>query len=237
MNRAAEKPAAWTGGALLSFEAVSVRYGALEAVKDVSFAVHEGDRCCLVGENGSGKTTLLKAALGLVPITSGHVAFGLPRESLSYLPQISTALEDFPATALEIVLSGRQNRSRFSPWTSEADKRAAVETMRRFAITDLAKRRFASLSGGQKQRVLLARAMCSAPRLLLLDEPDAALDAESRDALIATLRELNEREGLSILMVSHDQESVAAFAKQIAQLRGDLAFYGTSDEWRRRQGA
>ncbi len=218
---------------ILSFSDVCVHYGSVDAVHHVSFAVEAEDFVCLIGENGSGKSTLVKAALGLVPLSNGRIDFGVPRDRVSYMPQIATAGDDFPATVRELVLSGRQRPKSAFPFYGADDKRAADRTIEAFGLEALAGRRFSALSGGQRQRVLLARAVCKEPALLLLDEPANALDPAIAEQLADMLQRLNREEGVAILMVSHDHERAAHAAKHVAVLHQGLSFYGTVEAWKR----
>ncbi|MBQ2577870.1 MAG: ATP-binding cassette domain-containing protein, partial [Lachnospiraceae bacterium] len=150
-----------------------------EVIQDkLNFEVTEGDYLCIVGENGSGKSTLMKTILGLTKPMGGEVLFEeeLTAKSIGYLPQQTLVQRDFPASVKEIVLSGCQAREGFRPFYSRADKDRAKEAMERMDILALSKKCYRELSGGQQQRVLLARALCAADKLLLLDEPVAGLD-------------------------------------------------------------
>lgn len=218
---------------ILAFHDVTIRYGAIDAVQNVNLSVGAGDFVCLIGANGSGKSSLLKAALGLVPLSKGRIEYGVARERVSYMPQIATAGTDFPATAREIVLSGVQRHGVGFPFYRPEDKRAAERAIKLFSIEPIADRRFSALSGGQRQRVLLARAMCKDPALLLLDEPDNALDPDTTSQLMSLLEQLNHEHGVAVLMVSHDMERATCAAQKIAVLNHQLTFYGTVAAWRR----
>lgn len=162
---------------LLECRNVVMGYDGAAVVNSVSFELERGDYLCIVGENGSGKSTLLKGILGLIPLRGGSVGFsdGLKRTDIGYLPQQTQAQRDFPATVREVVLSGCLNGSR-GPFYSRADRNLANKNMEKLSVTDIARRSYRELSGGQQQRVLLARALCAAKELLLLDEPVTGLD-------------------------------------------------------------
>lgn len=224
---------------VLTLRGVSVRYHDVPAVCDVSFEVYAGDFFCIVGENGSGKSSLVRAILGIVPVSNGTVLFGVPRERVAYVPQRNAILRDFPASVSEIVLTGRQNAKKFSPFYTAQDRACADDAMRELEIADMRERKIGELSGGQLQRVLLARALCAAPSLLILDEPEAGLDEESAARLIDLLGRLNRARRLSVVMVTHDMAHVGTCANRVASLtKGHVRFCGTMCEWEtlRREG-
>ena len=162
---------------LLACRDAVIGYDNTVAVNGVSFELERGDYLCIVGENGSGKSTLLKGILGLIPMRGGSVDFadGLKRTDIGYLPQQTQAQRDFPATVREVVLSGCLNGSK-GPFYSRTDRSLVNKNMEKLSITNIANRSYRELSGGQQQRVLLARALCAAKELLLLDEPVTGLD-------------------------------------------------------------
>ncbi len=199
---------------------MSVGYGEELVCKGISFSVEPGDYLCIVGENGSGKSTLLKTILGLMPPLSGkvEVADTLKRGMIGYLPQATAIREDFPATVQEIVLSGMLPAMRLRPFYGKKEKAAALESMERFGIAQIAKKNFTKLSGGQKQRVLLARTLASTKALLVLDEPTAGLDMAASEELYRLIEDLNKA-GQTIMMVSHDAIAVKKYANKIISLK------------------
>jgi zinc transport system ATP-binding protein len=219
------------------------------AVKDMSFCVESGDYCCIVGMNGSGKSSLIKGILGLIPLSSGAIEYGVERGKISYMPQINSIPHDFPATVKEIVLTGAQKsrknqqnhenhkKSIFSAFCSlcsfysKEDLQSANNSMDVLKIKDLEKKRFGELSGGQQQKVLLARALCKNPSLLILDEPCAGLDKNAIDSFYALLYNLNNNLKVTVLMISHDLHDVQKYAKHIIEMNTELLFYGTAEEW------
>ncbi|MCL1858911.1 MAG: ABC transporter ATP-binding protein [Oscillospiraceae bacterium] len=206
------------------------------AVKNVSFIVENGDYCCIVGMNGSGKSSLIKGILGLAPISSGTIDYGVERGEISYLPQINSIPVDFPATVKEIALTGAQKKSKglFSAFYSKDDVKSANYAMERLKITGLAKKRFGELSGGQQQKVLLARALCKNPKLLILDEPCAGLDNNTVDSFYELLYDLNNKHKVTVLMITHDLHDVQKYAKHIIEMDAGILFYGTAKEWEER---
>ncbi len=200
----------------------------------LNFHVNRGDYLAIVGENGSGKSTLMKAILHLHAPLSGTLTFGegLDRASIGYLPQRSEVQSDFPASCFEVVLSGALSKCGLRPFYTRKEKKAAADAMERLGVSSLRDRAFAELSGGQQQRVLLCRALCSADRMLVLDEPSAGLDAASTKELYSTVARLRA-EGITILMVSHDLQAVFEDATHVLHV-GEPSFFGTKEEYRAR---
>lgn len=214
---------------LLSCEHLSLGYEGRAVVSDLHFTVDKGEYLCILGENGSGKTTLMKTILGLMKPLEGQVRTlgGLRQEEIGYLPQQSLAQRDFPASVREVVLSGCLNRSAWRPWYSGQQKDRADMSMARLKIENLARRCYRQLSGGQQQRVLLARALCAADKLLLLDEPASGLDPSITEELYQVIGELNQQ-GLAILMISHDVQAAIRQATHILHIASKPLFYGTA---------
>lgn len=182
-------------------ESLSVGYGGVPVAEGITFSVGAGDAVFVVGENGSGKSTLVKTLLGLQSPLAGDVAFGEGGEAseVGYLPQRPESQRDFPASAWEVVLSGRVGRLKGRPFYSKEDRKAAEDAMRRAGAIDLRDEPFGSLSGGQQQRVLLARALAGAPKLPVLDEPTTGSTPKHRRRLTSPLTSLGCRESACLL--------------------------------------
>ena len=214
---------------VLTAERVTVSYAASVAVENVSFSLEMGESVCLVGGNGAGKSSLLKAVFGLLKPQSGVVRLHLPTEEAAYLPQCNAADRDFPATVQEVVLSGRQRKGRL--FYSGEDRAAAAETMHALSICTLRNRRLGTLSGGQLQRALLARALCAKPRLLVLDEPCAGLDAAVTRDFYQLLSDWRKANHLTIFMASHDLDEVEKTADRVLAINRTLRFDGKPGDW------
>lgn len=217
--------------ALITCENLTLGYDTGAVVESVSFRVGEGDYLCIVGENGSGKTTLMKTLLGLVPPLGGRLSFGdgfTPRE-IGYLPQQTAVQRDFPASVGEVVLSGCQARLGRRPFYGKEEKRLAAENMERLGIMPLADSCYRELSGGQQQRVLLARALCAARRMLLLDEPVTGLDPVAAADMYRLIDALHKG-GVAIVMISHDMEAAARWPDHVLHI-GESIFFGTREEY------
>ena len=218
--------------ALIAVNDLSVGYGSQIVAENIHFKVEAGDYLCIVGENGSGKTTLMKTMLGLQKPMSGTISFGsgLKNGEIGYLPQQTAAQKDFPATVREIVLSGCQGRMGRRPFYGKHEKDLARENMELMNITPFANRCYRELSGGQQQRVLLARALCSTRKILLLDEPVTGLDPKVTREMYELIRELNREKGITILMISHDILAAMKEAGKILHI-GHEIFFGTAEAY------
>lgn len=211
---------------LLCCDDVTVGYNGHKVVENVSFAVDKGDYLYIVGENGSGKTTLMKTILGLLPPISGQIIFddGLKSKEIGYLPQQTLIQRDFPALVQEIVLSGCLNRCGTRPFFNKNERKMAEQTMEQLGILDLSKRSYRELSGGQQQRVLLARALCATQKLLLLDEPVAGLDIYATEDMYTIIKDINEQQGIAVIMISHDIRAAEKYASTILDINQKAFF-------------
>ena len=162
---------------------------------------------------------------------SGDIEYGdgLTARQIGYLPQQTIVQKDFPASVWEIVLSGFQGRMGLRPFYTPVEKAEAKENMNRLGITELKNRCYRELSGGQQQRVLLARALCATKRILLLDEPVSGLDPSAQTQMYRMIRNLN-KEGVTIIMISHDVHASLHFASHILHM-GSTYFFGTTEEF------
>lgn len=211
---------------------LTIGYGSRIILKHLNFTVNEGDYLCIIGENGSGKSSLMRTILNLQNPISGQILYHhqIQKNGIGYLPQQTSRQKDFPASVREIVLSGCDRRSGFHPFYHASDKKRAAKALRQLNITHLAHRCYRELSGGQQQRVLLARALCATEKILFLDEPVSGLDPEVTADFYALIRRLNRREGITILMISHDLQATAADATHILHL-GTPFFYGLASDY------
>ena len=221
---------------LLKCENLSFAYDGVTVVSNLNFSVEEGNYLCIIGENGAGKSTLIKGLLRLKKPSAGRVEMGegLKATEIGYLPQQTQIQKDFPASVREVVLSGCLNRMGLRPFYSRVEKERAHEKMEALEILDLQDQCYRDLSGGQQQRVLLARAMCAAHKLILLDEPVSGLDPVATRSLYAQIARINETTGLTVIMVAHDIDASLRYASHILHLgqEGQL-FFGTQKEYLR----
>lgn len=213
---------------------VSLAYDGITVSENVNFSVDKGDYLCIVGENGSGKSTLMKALLRLRPHQGGDIVLGdgIRQSDIGYLPQRSEAQRDFPASVGEVVLSGCVGRSDFGLFAGKQSRMAAHDSMKLLGICDIAGKHYSALSGGQMQRVLLARALCAAQKILLLDEPVAGLDPSATKELYETIRKLNRELGVTIIMITHDIAAVMRYATKVLHMSEKPSFYTSVSEYR-----
>ncbi len=204
---------------LIACDRLTLSYDGRPVLSELSFAVEPGEYLIIVGENGSGKSTLIKALLGLKAPSAGQIVYGdgLKSREIGYLPQRIELQKDFPASVREVILSGCLNRHGLFSRYSEADRRDAAFQAERLGIAGLKNRSFSELSGGQQQRVLLARALCAAKKMILLDEPAAGLDPEATAEFYEILKKLH-REGVTVVMVSHDLLAAVRYASRILRI-------------------
>lgn len=219
---------------LFSCRDAALGYEHKPLLEHLNFEVRRGDYVCVVGENGSGKSTLLRSMLGLVRPLSGRIECPAQREGkIGYLPQQTEAQRNFPATVEEVVRSGFLNRRHFHFAYSRAEKAAALMNMGKLGVLELRRRCYRDLSGGQQQRVLLARALCAAESLLILDEPVTGLDPAATQELYKILRYLNEKENMAIVMVTHDLTAAMQEAKTVLHIGRSGWFCGSVEEYLR----
>ena len=218
--------------AQLTCQKLCVGYDGKTVLQDLDFEVFAGDYLCIVGENGSGKSTLMKTILGLQMPIGGRILTGdgLRKNEIGYLPQQTVVQKDFPASVREIVLSGCQNRCGLRPFYNREEKEYAYQMMEKMQIIHLEKRCYRELSGGQQQRVLLARALCATRKILLLDEPTAGLDPKVTKEMYQLIYELNQRDKLTIVMISHDLRAALTYSSHILHT-GKHVFFGTKEEY------
>ena len=222
---------------VMTVKNVTLGYEREPVIQNVSFTLKRGENLCLVGANGSGKSTLIKGILGLIPLRGGQILIPATLRHVAYLAQIHTTDRDFPATVREIVLSGTQVSGRRLPFYTKNDRAQAEKAMELLKIAEFSGRRIGSLSGGQQQRVLLARAIAREPEVLILDEPCSALDPEITQELYALFDQLRRDMGLSMLISTHDWDYVARSADRVLELRREVEFLGTAEDWLKRKGS
>jgi ABC-type Mn2+/Zn2+ transport system ATPase subunit len=201
--------------ALITFDGVTLGYGRRPVLTDLGFRIPEGDFLGLVGPNGAGKTTILRAILGSLRPMAGTItrADGL---RFGYVPQRDQVDYNFPLEVVDVVLMGRYDRVGLARRPGRHDRERARAALEHVGIAHLADEPLSALSGGQRQRALIARALVGEPNLLVLDEPTNGMDLVSTTQILALVRELHERDGLTVLMVSHALNEVANYVRRIA---------------------
>ncbi len=222
-----------TRGKLISVDNITMSYDGHEVIGGLAFDVFEGDYICVVGENGSGKSTLIDGILGLKSVDAGSIEYcgDFSRKMLGFLPQRTEVQADFPATVMEIVLSGCCAKARGGLFFGRESRACAFRNMEKLGITSIAEQSYRNLSGGQQQRVLLARALCAAERLLILDEPVTGLDPRATKDMYAMLDDINKSENMALIMITHDMNSAVKYADKILYLGKNRYFFGKTEEF------
>ena len=213
----------------ISIEDVSFSYGRHPVLEDVNLQIQTGEFASIVGPNGGGKTTLLKLMLGLINPDRGEIkVFGKQpkqvREQIGYMPQHAYLDMNFPATVMDVVLMGRLKKQKI--WFDKKDNQYALNALDKVDMAEYKNTEFNSLSGGQKQRVLIARAISSQPKILILDEPTANVDHETEENLFSILKILNSR--MTILLVSHDLGFVSKYVKSVICVNRRVVIHPTT---------
>ena len=218
--------------ALVRLDDVSLGYEARAVLQHLRFTVEEGEFLALLGPNGAGKTTLLRGLLGLLPVLGGHIAYCFDRAASppGYVPQRETLDPIFPLSAFEVVLMGTYARLPPLRPVGRRERALAAECLSQVGLAAVAAEPFWALSGGQKQRVLIARALASEPRLLLLDEPTAGVDPGAAAAIMDVLSRLNREEGLTIVLVTHQLRLVRPVVGAVIWVDGGTAIKGPTAE-------
>ncbi len=209
------------------------------AIRDVNLVLEPAALTAVIGSNGSGKSTLVRLLAGLLVPAAGEILLDgkallawqprLRAREIAYMPQATAAV--FPFRAIDVVLSGRTPHAPRFGFESDRDHVIAMESLEAAGAAHLADRSVTALSGGERQMVILARALAQQPRILLLDEPAAALDLKHRADLMRTLARLRDARGLSVVMVTHDLQLTGTLFDRIVAMRcGELAAQGCPDE-------
>ncbi len=224
------------GTELLRVDGVGVRLGGREILRDVSFTVRPGEFTGLIGPNGAGKTTLLRVILGLQAPTSGRVLLnGRPRPRragrlIGYVPQKLAIDPDMPLRARDAVALGIDGHKLGFPLPSAARRELVTEALRAVGAGGYAGARVGELSGGEQQRVLIAHAVISRPRLLLLDEPLANLDLRSEQGIVSVLARLAREQQIAVLISAHDMNPLLRETDQVIYVAAGRAAAGRTDE-------
>ncbi|WP_199919386.1 metal ABC transporter ATP-binding protein [Helicobacter enhydrae] len=205
---------------LIQIKDLDFCYGTQSILNHINLTYHSSQFLGIIGQNGGGKSTLIKLILNLIPRPK-NITLALSLDAIGYVPQHSNHNPHFPVRVNEIVQMGR-----VAPigLYRKADKNKTYETMERLNILDLKDRKMSDLSGGQKQKVLLARALCSDPKLLILDEPTASIDSFSTNEIFALLQTLHSQ-GVGIIIVCHDLSLLLHHCTHIAYLQHSLTLY------------
>lgn len=223
-----------TGVAAISVRNVTVSYGPVPALLDVSLDVEKGALVGVIGPNGAGKSTLVKALLGFARKDFGEILIhGVPSEKsrgmVAYVPQRSAVDWDFPASVADVVMMGRYGHL---PWyrnPSARDRKIVDEALVMVRMQDFRKRQIGELSGGQQQRVFMARALAQGGDILLLDEPFAGVDAATERAILEVFENV-KRSGRTLVVVHHDLATAAEYFDMLVLIKQKIYAYGPPEK-------
>lgn len=224
---------------IIEISNVSFSYNDQDILKDINLTIHKGDYFAIVGSNGSGKTTLLKIILGILPIKKGNVKlFGQDISifkdwsKIGYVPQkVINFDNNFPLTVEEVVMMGRYGKLGLFNNVKDDDKNKVKEALGHVEMLPYSKYQIGDLSSGQQQRVFIARALVGNPEIIFLDEPTVGVEKDIKEKFYQLLHDLNEKLNLTIVIVTHDIESMANEAMHVACVKdGGLIFHESLDK-------
>ena len=212
---------------LINIKNLFFKYQKTEVLENVNLTIKDDDFLAIIGPNGGGKSTLLKLILGLLPLQSGTIEKNIENNQVGYVPQNTNLNIDFPITALEVVLMGHISSKKRLFGYSKDEISCALESLNQVGMKDFANKKIGDLSGGQRQRVFIARALCSNPKIMLLDEPTASIDVKGQQEIYELLRELNK--SICIVVVSHDLSILLNYAKNVAHINRSLVYHSLAE--------
>lgn len=222
--------------AAIQADGVTVRYGDVLALDDVSLAVPAGRVTGLIGMNGSGKSTLFKAITGMIRTHGGNILLdgmrppqARRRGLLGYVPQSEDVDWAFPVSVRDVVMMGRYGHQGLTRRVRSSDRVAVDEALARVDLIDYADRQIGQLSGGQKKRAFVARGIAQDAQIMLLDEPFAGVDKRSEATIVRLLRELAD-DGRTILVSTHDLHALPQLADEAVLLLRKILFHGPVSE-------
>lgn len=225
--------------ALIEVKNVSFSYGRGNVLEDISFNIQGGDFLAVIGPNGSGKTTLLKIILGLLNPSQGTVKIMGKKvkqfenwQRIGYVPQKATHIDPFfPVSVREVVGMGLLS-SKNSPKLTKREKEKEIQkSLQQVGMGKYKNQRVGRLSGGQQQRVFIARAIVNKPEILFLDEPTTGVDAETQEHFYEMLGILNQKQGITIVLITHEIGILNKHVNRVACLNQKLIYHGTHAEF------
>lgn len=230
---------------IIEIKNLSFSYDKQIVLENINLDVKDKDFLAIIGPNGGGKSTLLKAILGINQIKKGTIQIlgqkpSLNLKKLGYVPQNTNINTNFPIKVIEVVMMGHiRNRNEETKSKSflhkylkigynEFEKSCALDALKQVGMEKFARSKIGNLSGGQRQRVMIARALCSHPSILLLDEPTASIDVGGQKQIYDLLKELNK--SITIIVVSHDISVILGYASKVAHINKIITYHDISDK-------
>ncbi|MDD3055056.1 MAG: metal ABC transporter ATP-binding protein [Aliarcobacter sp.] len=208
---------------LINISNLFYKYHKTDVLENINLSIKDDDFLAIIGPNGGGKSTLLKLILGLLTPQSGTIINNIKTNQVGYVPQNTNLNIDFPITALEIVLMGHVSSQKKLFGYSKEDIACAMASLAKVSMSDFANSKIGDLSGGQRQRVFIARALCSNPKIMLLDEPTASIDVKGQREIYELLKEINN--SICVVVVSHDISVLLNYAKNVAHINKNLVYH------------
>lgn len=223
---------------LINIKDISFEYEQTKALENISLKVEEGDFLAILGPNGSGKSTLLKIMLGLIKPTHGSIElFGVDaknfkhREWVGYVSQKSNSFNSgFPATVEEVVAGGLAKKSGLFHRLPKDYKAQVQQALVAVGMEAFSGRSVSELSGGQQQRIFIARALVAKPKVLILDEPTVGIDHQNVQSFYNMLASLNRDQNITLVLVTHDVDTVTDKITHVACLNQTIHFHGFKDQ-------
>lgn len=223
----------------LELKNLSIGYNYKPVQKNINCKIEYGDFVCVIGTNGVGKSTLIKTILGLVSPISGKILYDKRTKlsSIGYLQQSLSIDSDFPASVYEVVLSGCLSMIKNKPFYGKKEREIVKRNLELLDIENIKSKSFKELSGGQQQRVLIARAMCAANKMIILDEPFVGLDVYMVKQLKNTIHRINKELGVTIVMVTHHLDLSIEDVTKVLELSSTGAYFGNVKEYQNHKKA
>jgi len=230
---------------IIEIKNLTFSYDKQIVLENINLKVEEKDFLAIIGPNGGGKSTLLKTILGINKIKKGDITIqghkpSLNLSKLGYVPQNTNINTNFPIKVIEVVMMGHirdkkeETKSKsflhkyFKIGYNEFEKSCALSALKQVGMEEFAEEKIGKLSGGQRQRVMIARALCSHPSILILDEPTASIDVSWQKQIYNLLKELNKT--ITIIVVSHDISVILGYASKVAHINKTITYHDISQK-------
>jgi len=230
---------------IIEIKNLTFSYDQQVVLENINLSVQKNDFLAIIGPNGGGKSTLIKALLGINPIKKGTIQIlgqnpSLNLSKLGYVPQNTNINTNFPIKVIEVVMMGHirdeneKSKSKnflhkyFKIGYNEFEKSCALSALKQVGMEEYAHKKIGTLSGGQRQRVMIARALCSHPSILILDEPTANIDVSWQKQIYDLLQELNKK--ITIVVVSHDISVILGYATKVAHINKIITYHDISNK-------